>query len=512
MPVSEKLVYQFLNRELMNFEWVKQLDVTQVDEALDGVVPKELTKSLWLHQKATLLILQHQDRFIPFIEMGGGKTMLMLTMIRQRKLRGEKPRAIVFVPYVTATQTWVDETLKHAPELKCCALIGSGKQNLKALNNKEIDLFVMCYQSAVAMVKESVIIKGKRQWCLNEVLVSKFDDFDMLIMDELHKTKSSNSLTFELCLHISDRCKYVYGLTGTPFGRDLTDLWAQFFLIDFGETLGTTISFYKHVFFTKKFGFFGGVEFKFKKRMLPKLREIIQNRSIRYAATEFSDMPTKIQHIRRFKLPKSYDSYVTQAKRDLKEAVQTRNFELAGNSYLQLTQLSSGFLTFKDDEDRLKIAFDENPKLDGLCELVEEMSPDCKMVVFHNYTYTNELISNRLKKLKIGHARIWGGQKDKLGELRRFRDDPNCTVMILNSQSGSSSLNLQFANYVVFFEQPTALNRSQGEARVWRSGQLKHVFIYDLFIMGTLDEDNYRDNKEGRDTLHELMDGKRSVV
>lgn len=512
MPVSKQSVFQFLNRQLEDFEWVKQLTHSQIDEALEGLYDKQLTKNLWLHQKATLLLLSYQKRFIPFIDMGGGKTVCVLTIIRQRKMDNQNPRAIIFVPYLTATQTWVDETLKHAPELKCCALVGSGEENRKALKDKTIDLFVICYQSAVAMVTETVTVKGKRKWQLSHRLMEEcLSDFDMLVMDELQKTKSSSSLTFKLCLFISERVEYVYGLTGTPFGKDMTDLWSQFFLIDFGETLGFTISFYHHVFFSKKFKFFGGVEFKFKKKMFSKLQSIIRNRSIRYSESEFSDIKQPIRVIRKFKLPIGIKSYVDKAKKELRQAVDTGNYELAGNSFIQLNQLSSGYLTFKDDVERVQIDFEENPKLEALCSLIDEMPGESKLVVFHNFIHTNELISKQLKKLGIGHARIWGGQKDKIGELKRFKEDKNCRVMILNSRSGSSSLNLQFANYVVFMEQPSALDRQQAEKRVHRSGQTKHVFIYDFFVEGTYDEKTHKDNKLGKNTLKQLLDGKTEV-
>ncbi len=419
--------------------------------------------------------------------------------------------AIVFVPYITATDTWVQETAKFAPELKCCALIGSSVENIETIKTTDYDLYVMCYQSAVAMVSQLVSIKGKGKWALDPLLISSFDKFDTLICDEVQKVKNPNSLTFQLCRTIAGQAKYVYGLTGTPFGLDLQDLWSQFYLVDFGDTLGSTLGFYRAVFFSIKRKFWGGVEFKFKKRLMPHLQKMIKNRSIRYSLDELSDMPEKQYCHRYLTLPHGIKGYVDKAKLELKDAVSGRQHELAGNSYIQLRQLSSGFLTLKDNQTKIKVKFDDNPKLDVLCELIEGAS-ECKFVVFHEFVFTNELISNRLKELKIGHARVWGGQRDQLGQLRKFREDPECRVLVINSKSGSASLNLQFASYLVFFEQPTsAIDRQQAEGRVWRSGQTRCVMIYDLFVNGTYDRRQHDANKNGENLLQLLLDGKEEV-
>ena len=510
--ISNTTITSFLNRELDEFDWVKELDAQSIDAALSELVSCDLTKSLWLHQKASLLVMLHQPRFMLHLPMGSGKTNLVLTMLRHRKLLwgGAQnqttlaPRTIVLVPFVTATDTWVEEVTKFAPELSCCPLLGSSTDNLNILQSTNHDVYVMCYQSAVAMCT----LKTSKKWVLDGELIRHLQ-CDMLILDEVQKTKSIQSLTFKMCRSIASRAEYVYGLTGTPMGKDLQDLWAQFYLIDFGETLGTTLSFYRAVFFSKKAKFWGGVEFKFKQRLMPKLQRMIKNRSIRYAISDYSDIPEKQYIQRHIRLHESLHGYVDKAKGELHKAVIDENLELAGNAYLQLRQLSSGFITFKGDDERIKVKFDDNPKLDVLIELIEAMPSDCKMVIFHEYRFSNEMIRSKLTELKIPHAHIVGGQRDQITQLTKFRTDPNCRILAINIKSGSSSLNLQFANYLVFFEQPTsAIDRQQAEARVWRSGQQKHVMIYDLFVQGTYDQRDFEANKAGENLLQRLLDNK----
>lgn len=493
--IRPQVIQQFLDRNLDNFDWVKSLVPSQIEGVLSRAVPPHLYADLWDHQKAALAIILHQPRFIFHVGMGGGKTRLMLTHMQLRKLRGEQVRAIVFVPYVSAVQTWVDEVAKFAPELTCVPLTGSSKENAcRIQTSPTAEIVCCCYASAI------------------HIGAGVYSDFNTLIMDEVHKVKNHTTKTFKLCKAISEKADYVYGLTGTPFGRDLQDLWAEFYCIDFGETLGPNISFFREVFFKKKYRFYGGVEYTPIKKRVPALQRSIKNRSLHYSVKEFGgNMPSK-QYIQiGIPKPSGIEAYVSRELLNLREAVQAQDTKLAGNAFMQLRQLASGFVTFKDDEERIKVRFDENPKVDKLVELIEAMPTECKMVVFHDYIYTGDLISERLQKLSIRHSRIYGGTKDKPAQLRNFANLPECRVLVLNSQSGSSALNLQFANYCVFVESPSVIDREQAEARVYRPGQVNKVFIYDLFMDGTIDLEYYIAVRAGGDLLKDFLSGKKEV-
>lgn len=773
--ISKDAITRFLKQERDSYTWLKREPAQAIDAALNELSPPPNfggTK-LWLHQKVCFLLLQEIKRFMLFLDLGAGKTFISLQLIRYRKQCGEKPRAIVFVPYITSVATWIDEAALRAPDLKCVPLLGSSKENLASLG-QEADLFIACYQSAVAMVTT----KQGKKWKLRAADVRRhFAGFDMLILDEVHRClptgvlvqtpteavpiesikvgdlvetglgprpvirtfknqasklvkicladgkfikctpnhpfltdngwknadqlegeytyrqvekvqtsgkmpslreqilgydvrskpwaqilqrfmrkktykpnvgkrsscesfsdpqkerkwpgekpwrewkrtdkatsnvargtwawvasgitnilrqtkaawisnvlqsrhrespiedgdrmrwvesystqeeevrlkarhqagrvrvvsvsfekrtdpvdvfnievsgyqhyfadgilvhncQSATSLVYRMCRAISSQCEYVLGLTGTPFGNNLEALWPQFYLIDFGETLGNTLGFYKEVFFNKKPNFWGGFEYTFKKRSMPDLKRIIRHKSIRYMVDEFYDMPPKELITKKISKPEQGAGFIEKAMEAIrKEAAGGKSYHVIRSNYLQLRQLSSGFLTLHgEDTQKLQIKFDDNPKLDALMELIEGMPEGHKMVVFHEFVYSNFMIAERLRAAKIGHARIWSGQRDKLGELRRFRDGPACTVMVINSKSGSSSLNLQFASYIVFFEQPvSSIDRIQAEGRCWRPGQPRRVFIYDLLVTGTLDTHMKKANRDGQEQLEYIL-------
>lgn len=510
--INKRLIKKFLARKLNRYDWVKRLSSDQLNGALDSFVPKPDfgNLKLWNHQKACLLILNELQRFMLYIDMGGGKTLLTLMLLKYRKQCGDKIKAIVFVPYITSVATWIDETEKHTPELKCVPLLGSTAQNLQALNS-EGDLFVICYQSAVAMVSKSQTTKkGKSKWNFEAKEIREyFSNFNMLVCDEIHRCKSASSLSYRMCRAISAQCDWVLGLTGTPFGRDLIDLWPQFYLIDFGETLGPTLGFYKEAFFIQKKNYWGGFDFKFDKKLMPTLTRTIKNNSISYSIDEFYDMPPK-EYVPKY-LPLTDDSkgYVIDAMTKMKFAQKGGDYREVESNYLKLRQLSSGFMTLRgEDDDKIHLSFEDNPKLDALEEIIDAMPHGRKIVIFHHFIHTNYLISERLKKMKVKHARIWSGQRKPLDELRKFQNDPKYTTLVINSKSGSSSLNLQNANYMVFFEQPDSpIDRQQAERRCWRPGQQNRLYIYDFLVKGTADVRLHHANKAGESLLKQLLKG-----
>jgi SNF2 family DNA or RNA helicase len=512
--INKRAIRRFLERKLVSYDFVKKYRKAQLDQELDTLRPKPKFGAIkpWEHQAACFLLMLEIKRFMFNIDMGGGKTLLTLMLLSYRKQRGDKPKAIVFVPYLTSVLTWIDEVEDKAPHLHIVPLLGSSTENLAALQSPG-DLFVICYQSAVAMVTETIFDKrkGKNKWQLTAAQVRKyFDGFDMLVCDEIHKCQTASSLTYRMCKAISGQCEWAFGLTGTPFGKDPIALQPQFNLIDFGETLGTTVEFFRAVFYKEGKNYWGGYEFTFKKKLEPDLHRMVKNRSIYYGIDELHDMPPKIYITKALPAPQDSDGYCKAALKQFYEAVKGGKLREAESSYLRLRQLSSGFMTLRgENSDKIQVKFQDNPKLEALIDLIESMPDNAKMVVFHHFVYTNQLISDRLKELKIGHARVWGKSRDPIAELRKFKSDPKVRVLVINVKSGSSSLNLQFANYLCFFEQPdNPIDRQQAERRVWRPGQLKRVLIYDLLVKATKDHALHASNKAGEHLLQSIIAGR----
>jgi SNF2 family DNA or RNA helicase len=93
--------------------------------------------------------------------------------------------------------------------------------------------------------------------------------------------------------------------------------------------------------------------------------------------------------------------------------------------------------------------------------------------------------------MKIQWAELHGGIDDKDGEMKRFRTDENCRILIANQKSGGIGVNLVEAPVSIFYSRNFSLEEDiQAEARNYRGGSTMHekVTRYDLIATNSIDE------------------------
>src|SRR6266446_3930372 len=141
--LNPEAITAYLTKPREAYDWLKEYSPVELDQALADSLPGANLAhlNLWSHQKVALLLLAELKRFMLHIDMGGGKTLTALALIKALKQQGKRPKAVVFVPYVTSVMTWVDECKKHTPDLCCIPLVSDTSSNLKTLHTEQADLF-----------------------------------------------------------------------------------------------------------------------------------------------------------------------------------------------------------------------------------------------------------------------------------------------------------------------------------------------------------------------------------
>lgn len=520
--IAKSAIKQFLDRDLDDWDWLKVLDKKSVDEKIKEFWPavKYQTYQPMSHQYVSILLGLINPGFCFFLDMGTGKTFITLNVLRFLKEEEGLGKILVVVPNEVAVESWVKE-ISLFTKFKAIPLIGSKEDRDLALS-KRGDIYLINYGGLQVMMTDFVVNKSKKKTAsvrkrkLNLRKATHFaHNFDAVIYDEIHHCKNSKSLQFELCDVISENTKYRYGLTGTPFGRDPSDLWAEFYLCDRGETLGETIELFQQAFFVKKTNYMGYPVWEFDNRKKFKLNRVIKHRSIRYEDRECNDLPGSTKVPVPLKMPKETISYYEKLVAEAK-AIAKGDAVAKENTYIKMRQLASGFLYLKDEETGEKVStvvFPSNPKLEMMEELLDDIPENKKVVIFHEFNQSCDLIEDLLKKKKIQYVTLNGRTKDPAANLRKFQDPKSkCRVFVVNSKSGSSSLNLQIAKYMIFFETPVSpIVRKQAEKRSDRTGQTEKVFIYDLYIEDSVEERIYQFLKEGKDLFDSLMKGELSL-
>ena len=287
-------------------------------------------------------------------------------------------------------------------------------------------------------------------------------------------------------------------------------LWAQYFLIDDGATLGETLGLFRAAFFTEKDNFWGGPyskEYTFKDKLRPKLSALIQNRSITYSSDECIDLPKVIPVREVVAFPEEAEVYY---KKIVEQVIEAKgNLRAIKSAFLRMRQISSGFIGMRDEEDgsRVEIEFDQNPKLERLLELIEEVPEGRGSVVFYEFTRSGRLIVQELKKLGYKPVWLWSGTKDTRKELDRFAREVQ-PIIVVNNAVGALSLDglQRTANYDFEFEAPlSVLNFEQARKRLHRDGQKHKVFQYSLEVAGTVDSRIREFHEEGRSLFEAVV-------
>ena len=515
--ISRFAIKKFLSRELESFDWIKSLGRKELLAAVDELEPKPQfvgPYKPYQHQLVAFLIGTFMPGFLYLLDLGVGKTRIALDLIAYRKLKGDQPKFLVLVPNVANIEDWIIDAKAYAPSLVCVPLDGPSTDRRQLLK-RTADLFILNYAGLVALCttlqpksedkRKRVIDREKMDWIIGL--------FNGIVLDESTSIIHRSSLTYKICNQFARHIDLRYALTGTPFGRDPQALWTQFYFIDRGNTLGQTLGIFRAAFFTQKKQFWGGYEFTFKKELTEKLHRVLRNRSIFYPAEECIDLPEAVSVTKHVMLTSEMKVYYGKLAEQLRLA--KGNFRIVQNSFLNMRQICSGFIGLIDDEsgDRAQIEFSENPKLDVLLSLINELPIGAKMVIFYEYIWSGNQISTALMAKGIKHERLWGGQKDPKGALRRFREYPEYRILLVNSKSGAFGLNLQIANYMAIYESPTSpIIRKQIERRIRRSGQkAKRCFYYDIVMKDTVDERILTYLAEGRDLFSAIVKGEAQV-
>lgn len=194
------------------------------------------------YQETTINFMMTEPRGLCILDMGLGKTVSSLTVIKKSMFPtdGSEPRfkrPLIIAPKIVSENTWAAEIGKW--------------DHTKNLQYIEIDADRIDHRLAqfdrVADGVISILSESKIQWLVDMLDSESLEDngrewtWDAVFIDEISLFKSPTSKRFKnLRKKLQNRCRYVYGLTGTPAPNDLADLWAIMLLIDKGQRLGTT--------------------------------------------------------------------------------------------------------------------------------------------------------------------------------------------------------------------------------------------------------------------------------
>ena len=414
------------------------------------------------YQKYAIEYIKSHPIIALFLDMGLGKTVTTLTAIRDLMYDAfEVKRVLVIAPLRVARDTWPDELRKwnHLKELTCSVVVGTVAERRRALQ-QDADIYIVNRENLAWLYENSRL------------------DFDMVVLDELSGFKNHQSKRFRAMKALRPKVKRIVGLTGTPSGNGLMDLWAEFRILDMGERLGRYISQYRNLYFQpdKRNGM---VVYSYKP--LPGAEEAIYHQisdiTVSMKATDYLEMPELVSVAKEVCLSETEKKRYDELKKSL--VLELPGGEVtsanAASLTLKLSQMANGAI-YTDGKD---VAAIHDRKLDALDDLVESANGKPVLVAYW-FKHDKDRIRERME------ARELRGPQD-------FADwnAGKIPVALIHPASAGHGLNLQQGGSIlIWFGLTWSLELyQQTNARLWRQGQQSRtVIIQHIVAKDTIDE------------------------
>jgi hypothetical protein len=514
VPIAKAAVEAYLARQIETRAWFKDLKPLEVEYELTFVNPPHRFRiPMRTDQKICFMLGLAYPETLFMADLGLGKTGVSLELMQYFYDHEFVRRGIMFAPTDELVEGWEDEIKKWGFDLPYTILAGSSRNKWQTLDEFGDGLVMGTYAGIAAMVskmvprkKDGVDTGRKKRQPVNDLYDRILDRVDAVIYDQSTLAGNRGSLNFKVCNRFSAQAQIRLALAGRAFGRDPAPLWSQFMLVDRGRAFGETLGMFREAFYRREVHNWG-TKWVLRKRRQKQLAHFTSASSIRYSSAECVELPPVTKIVKECEFPDENWRYFERVREEL--LAQRGNWREIKNAFLKMRQISSGFVGFVDDDtgERAQIEFEANPKLNLSLDLLDKVPEDCKVIVFHEYTWSGARICQELAKRKYKHGWLWAGTNNWSAIKEQFNNDPEYRFLVANWRKGSMGLNLQAANYTLFYESPVSpISRSECEGRTNRTGQTKRGFVYDPVVKNSVDELILGFHKEGNDLFKALVD------
>jgi len=472
----------------------------------------------WEHQRKAVQETLDKESYGFFFEVGAGKTMTAINAARYKYMKAGRLLKTLIVAPPIVLENWKKEYLMHSKidAKDIIVLYGTGKERLKILDRvgDQNKILITNYETLTMGSKKD----PKKKTRTPGELFLRLQEWapEIFILDESHRCKDQRTARSQSCIKIADIAPYKFILTGTPVLNSMEDLFAQFRILDGGKTFGQNYFQFRNRFFQD---YNAGMpshkyypDWRPKKDAADEINRLVSRRSMHVTKADCLDLPPLVKKSIEVGMSKEQEkayiemrqqlityietemSSLEELKRQGEPNVKAAVAEYAMTKALRLQQIVSGFVNLEDGGgERTAHKFKNNPRKDALKELLTDIAPSNKVLVWAVFKENYNDIREVCEKLKLDFVEVHGDitQKNKMVAVDRLNNDPKCRVLIGHPGSGGIGINLVSASHSIFYSRSFSLEYDiQAEARNYRGGSERHdkVTRIDLVTPGTIDE------------------------
>ena len=439
------------------------------------------------HQLDALEISWNKEVYAYFMEMGTGKTKVLIDNMSMLYDNGKIDGALIIAPkgvvgtwYKQEIPTHLVDHVENKAILWQSNFTKEYSKKLGTLFKSDSDLHILIMNVEALSTTKGVDFASKFLSSHNTLMA----------IDESTTIKNPKAKRTKNILRLSKLAKYRRIMTGSPVTKNPLDLYSQCeFLDPYCLDFASYYAFRNRYAEMKTANFYGrSVQIVARFRHLDELAEKLKPFSFRVLKEECLDLPEKTFMKRVIELSKEQKELYAQMK---KMALAMLNGKVvttktALTQIMRLHQITCGHFT-ADDGSMQDI---KNNRLDELMNVLDEI--EGKVVIWAHYQYDVKKIIKEIQKVHgPGSVVDYYGLTPKeirQNNIEKFQNDDAVKYFVGTPATGGYGITLTAASNMIYYSNGYDLEkRLQSQDRIHRIGQTKPVTYIDLIAEDTVD-------------------------
>ena len=442
----------------------------------------------YAHQLTALEKSWNKENFAYFMEMGTGKTKVLIDNVAMLYDKGKIDGALIIAPK-GVVKTWYEQELPtHLPDhIENVSVLW--QPNITKTQQEKLDtLFEIDTALHILIMNVEALSTEKGVKFATKFINSHKT---MMAIDESTTIKTPSARRTKNIINLGLNAKYKRIMTGSPITKNPLDLYTQCEFLD-----PWLLDFASYYAFRNRYAELKTMHIRGRSiqvidgfQNLGELSDKVKEFSYRVLKEDCLDLPPKNFIKRHITLTpdqqRVYKQMKEQALAILNGKVTTTVTVLT--QLMRLHQITCGYVT-ADDGSIQEVASNRMTELMSILEETEG-----KVIIWANYQMSvGDIIKNLSKTYgKDSYVHYYGltPQEIRQENIVRFQTDPKCRFIVGTPQTGGYGITLTQANTVIYYSNGYDLEkRLQSEDRAHRIGQTKSVTYIDLIAEGTIDE------------------------
>ena len=442
----------------------------------------------YAHQLKALEMSWNKECFAYFMEMGTGKSKVLIDNLAMLYDKGKVNGALIVAPKGVVGTWYKNELPDHLPDhidnktvLWQAMISKTQEKKLNTLFETGEELHILIMNVEAFSTKKGVDFARKFLSCHSALMA----------IDESTTIKNPSAKRTKNILGLSRYSKYRRILTGSPVTKSPLDLYTQCQFLDTWLLGHASWYTFKNRYAVMQTANFNGrsVKIVIGYQRLGELSEKLKPFSYRVLKDDCLDLPEKTFIKRIVQLSPDQAKLYQQMK---EKALAVLNDKMVSTTtvmtqLMRLQQITCGHFT-ADDGSTQEIP---NNRIDELIDVLDEI--EGKVVIWgHWQKDINQIIKAIVKEYDEKSVVDYYGltpKNERQKNIDKFQTDPNCRFFVGTPATGGYGITLTAASNMIYYSNGYDLEkRKQSEARIDRIGQTKPMTYIDILAEDTIDE------------------------